>query len=434
MVETRVMSSLDSFRVTRSLVRRVLPLAAAALLALGVAAACGGDGPADAEPEPLKIGLLMSFSGPSSDRSAWRERGFLLAIKHVNDAGGVFGLDVETARGDTGTDSETAVAEARRLVEAEGVHAIVGPSSSANSLPVAELVTGPAGVVNISPSASSPQLTNADDDGFFFRIVLADTAQGPVLARVTRERGFDNVGVMYQDDAYGRGLAESFAAAWTGRVSLAAVERGQDSYMAALAETAEDGAQALLIIASGPDAETMVRESLESGLYDSFTFGDAARSPNLVRNIGGDRLGGMYGTAGVSAPGSESSAAWERAFLDEHGELPAFAYVKETYDAVIAIALAAEAAGVTDGAATRDRLRAVASAPGEVALAGPEGVAEALRIVRDGGDVDYEGAAATLDWDANGDLVHGHVGVWRYTADERIEDVEAVPIDFGSPQ
>ena len=325
-------------------------------------------------------------------------------------------MDVESARGDTGTDSETAVAEARRLVETEGVHAIVGPSASANSLPVAERVTGPAGVVNISPSATSPLLTNANDSDFFFRAALADTAQGPVLARVTRERGFDNVGVIYQDDAYGRGLAESFGSAWSGQISLAAVRRGQDSYLSALAETAAEGAQALVIIASGTDAETIVRESLESGLYDKFTFGDAAKNPNLVRNIGGDRLGGMYGTAGTSAPGSESAAQWERAFLDEHGELPAFAYVKETYDAVIAIVLAAEAAGEANGPAIRDRLRSVASAPGERVLAGPDGVAEALRIVRDGGEVDYEGAAATLDWDANGDLVRGHVGVWRYTA------------------
>ena len=415
---------------------RILALVAATVLTLGMAVSCGDSGsvPAEAAREPLKIGFLMSFSEGSADPSSWRKRGFDLAIEHVNDAGGVFGLDVESARGDTAPDSEAAVAEARRLVETEGVHAIVGPSSSANSLPVAERVTGPAGVVNISPSATSPLLTNANDSDFFFRAALADTAQGPVLARVTRERGFDSVGVMYQDDAYGRGLAESFEAAWTGQISLAAVQRGQDSYLSELAQVAAEGAQALVVIASGTDAETIVRESLESDLYDKFTFGDAAKNPNLVRNIGGDRLGGMYGTAGTSAPGSESAALWESAFLDAHGELPAFAYVKETYDAVIAIALAAEAAGEAGGAAIRDRLRSVASAPGERVLAGPDGVAEALRIVRDGGDVDYEGAAATLDWDANGDLARGHVGVWRYTIDERIEDVEAVPFDFGAPR
>ena len=120
----------------------------------------------------------------------------------------------------------------------------------------------------------------------------------------------------------------------------------------------------------------------------------------------------------------------EKAFLAEYGELPSFAYVKETYDAVIAIALAAEAAGQSDGAVIRDRLRSVTATPGEPVIAGPDGVAEALRIIRGGGEVNYEGAAATLDWDANGDLVRGHIGVWRYTADDRIDEVEAVTFEF----
>ena len=185
-----------------------------------------------------------------------------------------------------------------------------------------------------------------------------------------------------------------------------------------------------MVIASEREAETILRESIENGLFDQFTFGDAAKSPNLVKNIGGGRLAGMYGTAGTSAPESASSASWEKAFLAEYGELPAFAYVKETYDAVIAIALAAEAAGQSDGSAIRDRLRSVTMEPGDSVIAGPDGVAEALQIVREGGDVNYEGAAATLDWDANGDLARGHIGIWRYTADDLIDEVEAIAFEF----
>ena len=112
--------------------------------------------------------------------------------------------------------------------------------------------------------------------------------------------------------------------------------------------------------------------------------------------------------------------------MAEYGQLPPFAY-KETYDAAIALALAAQAAGSMGGALIRDQLRAVGSAPGTVVRAGAEGVAAALRILAAGGAVDYEGAAVTLDWDRNGDLTHGHVGVWRFTDDERIEDLVAVP-------
>ncbi len=414
------------------LLKSVSTLGTAVILALGMTAACGDseNQTSEATPPPLKIGLLMNFSEEGLGRSYWRKRGFDLAVKHVNDAGGVFGLPVESAQGDTMSDSETAAEDARRLVEVEGVHAIVGPSSSANSLAVAERVTGPAGIPTISPSATSPMLTNMNDDDFFFRAALSDAAQGPVLARVARERGFGNVAVIFVDDAWGQGLAESFDVAWNGRIVSVAVERGRDSYMPELQELSADGAEALVVITPELEAETIVREALESRLFDQFTFGDAAKSPNLVQKIGGGHLADMYGTAGTSAPESASSAAWEEVFLSEYGELPAFAYVKETYDAVIAIALAAEAAGQTDGAAIRDRLRSVTEAPGETVTAGPDGVAEALRLIRSGGDVDYEGAAATLDWDANGDLVRGHIGIWRYTADSQIDEVEAVPIVF----
>ena len=135
----------------------------------------------------------------------------------------------------------------------------------------------------------------------------------------------------------------------------------------------------------------------------------------------------MYGTGPATASDSAASAAWEAAYVAEHGALPVLAYVKETYDATVALALAAQAAGRLDGAAIRDRLRAVGSGPGTVVHAGPRGVARALRILAGGGEVDYEGASSSMDWDANGDLRRGHIGIWRFTGDERIEEVGAVP-------
>ena len=59
-------------------------------------------------------------------------------------------------------------------------------------------------------------------------------------------------------------------------------------------------------------------------------------------------------------------------------------------------------------------------------IAGPTGVADALRILAAGGEIDYEGTSGSMDWDANGDLRRGHIGVWRFTGDERIEEVRAV--------
>ena len=406
----------------------------AVILLAGVIAACGADSEpappsAPSDVGPLKIGLLLNFSDGPAGKAGDRRKSFELAVKHVNDAGGVFGKPVEVVIGDSTLDPEIAAEEARRMIEDAGVHAIVGPSSSANTLVVVERVTGPAGIPTISPSATSPKLTTLADNDFFFRTALSDTSQGPVLARVTREQGFTNVGLVYRDDAWGQGLFESFQKAWTGAIESTAVSPDQTTYLPQLRQTASKGAQALVVITFDAEAETIIREAIEHDLYDKFTFGDALKNPNLVEAIGGDHLVGMYGTAGASVLDSPSYAAWADAYVGEYGGLPTFSYVVETYDATIALTLAAQAAQDVDGSAIRDRLRAIGSAPGEVVHAGPEGIASALRILSEGGEIDYEGASATLDWDDNGDLRRGHIGIWRFKAGGTIEELETVPFE-----
>ena len=405
------------------------------ILLAGIIVACGADsepaGPSTPSAAgPLKMGLLLNFSEGSAGKAEDRRKSFELAVKHINEAGGVLGKPIEVVIGDSTLDPEVAAQEARRMIENEGVHAIVGPSSSANTLVVVERVTGPAGIPTISPSATSPKLTTLADNDFFFRTALSDTSQGPILARVARERGFTNVGLVYRDDAWGQGLFASFREAWTGPIESVAVTPDQTTYLPQLRETASMGAQALVVITFDTEAEIIIREAIENNLYDKFTFGDALKSPDLVKAIGGDRLGGMYGTAGASILDSPSYAAWADEYVGEYGKLPTFAYVAEAYDAAIALALAAQAAGDVNGTAMRDRLRAIGSAPGEVVIAGPEGIASALRILSEDGEIDYEGASATMDWDDNGDLRRGHIGIWRFTEDETIEELETVPFEY----
>ena len=377
---------------------------------------------------PLKIGLLLDFTG-SPQASSDRERAFDLAIRHINEGGGVLGMHVASVTADATSDPSRAVRVARRLVEVEGVHAIVGPNASAAALPVSEDVSGVLDIPTISPSATSPYLADVEDDGYFFRTALSDAAQGPVLADLARDRGFDNVGLVYQDDAYGRGLAEAFESSWDGTLRLVSVDRAQTGYLPELARSAELGAQALVVVTSEAEALTLVHQAIDEGIYSQFVFGDAAKRIGLVREIGGEKLGGMYGTAGASAPDNAATAEWEAAFIAEYGELPVLVYVKETYDATVALALAAQAAGSFDGAAIRDHLREIAGPPGRTVPGTPEGVTEALALLAEGRPINFDGAANTLDWDGNGDLLRGHIGTWRFTADERIVELDVVPFE-----
>ncbi|MXX18487.1 MAG: ABC transporter substrate-binding protein [Dehalococcoidia bacterium] len=393
-----------------------LAVVAALALVAGMLAACD-----DEEQTPLKIGVLLVNSETQTDTALDRLRAFKLAIKHVNEAGGIFGQPVEIVEGDTLNPQE----EARRLIQ-EGVHAIVGPNSSADSLLVIE-VAAPAGVLVISPSASSPLLTANEDRDLFFRTVLSDVAQGPALAQLTRERGFDNVGVIYRDDAWGQGLAAAFQEAWMGGiVAVSSPAELQESYLDLIEESAREGAQALVLLTFWPEGEIILREALDSGLYEQFLFGDALRVADVAEAVGGGRLADMYGT--VSSPSHEnpSTAIWEEAFRDEYGRDTEATYVRETYDATIAIALAAEEAGEAEGTAIRDALRGIGAGPGEHVRPGVEGIAHALSLIRDGDEVDYAGASVSMDWDEHGDLRRGYIGIWRFTADAAIEDIDVI--------
>ena len=401
----------------------VLLLAVNSLLA--IASGCDGASKEQSAATPLRIGLLLNFTG-SPEASEDRKRAFDLAIRHINEGGGVLGIPVESVVADATQDPSVAVVVARRLVEVEGVHALVGPNASSAALPISQSISGTLGIPTISPSATSPQLSDVEDSGYFFRTALSDAAQGPVLARVTRDRGFDNVGLIYQNDAYGQGLAATFEESWGGRLRVVSVDTSKTSYLSELAQSADSGAQALVVIAFEGQALSIVREAIDEGIYSQFVFGDAAKRESLVREIGGEKLGGMYGTAGASPPDNAATPEWEAAFIAEYGELPVLAYVKETYDAVIALALAAQAAGSVDGAAIRDHLREIAGPPGRTVRGTPTGIADGLSLLAQGREIDFDGASGTLDWDDNGDLRRGHIGTWRFTSDERIEELDAV--------
>ena len=409
--------------LTRTVAFLLLALAASLIFA------CTDDADSPPTQDHLKIGLVLNFTN-SPEASQARQRAFDLAIKQLNQAGGILGQPVEGFAVDATSDPDVALERVRQLVDIVGVHAIVGPNASSASLPVARQISGPQQIPTISPSATSPLLSHVEDDDFFFRTALSDSAQGPVLAQVTRDRDFDNVGLIYQNDAWGQGLAETFQDAWTGQVRAVSIELDQDSFLPQLQESAANSPQALVVIASESLALPLVKEAIDSGLYANFTFGDAAKRFSLIEGVGAEHLAGMYGTAGEPAPESEATQAWDQAFVNEYGSLPHVPYMKETYDAVVAIALAAQAAGTVEGTPIRDHLRDIGGPSGHVIQATPDDIANALELLSNGEEINYEGAAVSADWDANGDLSRGYIGVWRFTADADIEDVETVLFQY----
>jgi ABC-type branched-subunit amino acid transport system substrate-binding protein len=415
----------------RTLLARVARVAAVAAVALPMT---GGAllGTAGAqEGEALRIGTLFPFTGDLSDFGPNFFNAAELAVTEINEAGGVNGAPVELIRGDTATAPQQAVEEARRLVDIENVAALVGPAGSGEALPVVESVAGPDGVLVISPSATSPALTTVNDNDFFFRTPISDAAQGVVMADLAREQGYASACILYVNNAYGQGLAETFAERFTAEggtiTGQVPHEQEQASYASELASCTETTPD-VLIGASYPESGGVyLRELVESGATPALILSDGLRSDQMFQEVGADAFQGVLGTAAgsVETPAGEAFvAAYEAAY----GELPSTPYLRELYDAVYVIALAAEAAGSNDRTAIRDALRDVA-AGGEAIAPGAEGFAAAVEALAAGDDIDYQGASGTVDFDAAGDIAQGTIVIWQVSGDT-IEDIDSRAVDL----
>jgi branched-chain amino acid transport system substrate-binding protein len=113
------------------------------------------------------------------------------AMAEVNASGLLLGgSTVEPVRADsTCIDAGAATAVAERLITSDGVKGIVGGDCSGVTGAMLQNVAVPNGIVMISPSATSPALSTAEDNGLFFRTAPSDARQGVVMADILLEQG-----------------------------------------------------------------------------------------------------------------------------------------------------------------------------------------------------------------------------------------------------
>jgi ABC-type branched-subunit amino acid transport system substrate-binding protein len=386
-------------------------LALIAALAMFVVA-CGGGGE---KKETLKIGVLFSFTGDLSEFGPNMENGVKLAAKHINDAGGVLGQDVVLKRADDQTSPDPAVQGARQLVDVEGVQAIVGSLSRGVTLAVAEAVSIPDGILQISPASTSVALTALEDKDLVFRTTISDLGQGPVLAKVADELGYKKVSTLYVNNAYGQGLSEAFTEAFKklgGEVpAQVSHEQEQPSYLAELQKATAGKPDALAALSYPQSATVYLKEALENNLIKTFLFCDGTQSLKIVDAVGASNLEGLEGTAaGVGDIGAD----WRAEFEAEYGALPTLPYITESYDAAIMIALGAVKAGSIEPTAIRDAMRTLNDPNGEKITANAAGIKQAVDLIKQGKPINYQGASGFSGWDANGDVSSGFIQVWKF--------------------
>lgn len=360
--------------------------------------------PAVSYAEDIPVGILLGFTGPAESVSGAQADAAELAAKEASASGLLLGgATIVPIRGDgTCIDASAATSVAERMVTSDKVVAIFGEGCSGVTIAVVNNVAVPNGVTMISPSATSPALTDIADDGYFFRTAPSDARLGPVFAQMLMDRGYENVAVTYSNSDYGRGMADSFNRAYEaagGKVTISSPhDDGKPDYSAEVAALAAAGGDLLVVFGYADQGGLgIVRQSLESGAFDTFAFGDGMYSDAVLESVGKD----IVGTIGL-IPWSEGEGADAFSVIAPPANINPDAYaVRESYDAMALFALAMQKAGSADRKGIRDAMMDVANAPGEKILPGE--LAKGLQILKDGGDVDYVGAT-NVEFDDKGDV------------------------------
>ncbi|MGL4527461.1 MAG: ABC transporter substrate-binding protein, partial [Aestuariivirga sp.] len=144
-----------------------------------------------------KVGILMDITGPIANFIPPLQNATNLAVKHVNEQGGLLDGQAIAVFGDTTGSSQGAVDAAGKLINIENVPIIMGALMSGTTIAAAEAAAIPAGVVQISPTATSPAMTGVKDNDLLYRIVPSDNYQGAVLAKMVLDEGIKKVAVTF---------------------------------------------------------------------------------------------------------------------------------------------------------------------------------------------------------------------------------------------
>ncbi len=348
--------------------------------------------------ETIKIGIVLSTTGLLGPMGEDMMKSSRMAVKEINAAGGVLKSQVELIEEDDATEAAKCLERVKKLVDIDGVKVLVGGMTSG-----AAMATGPylaeKEVVMVTPSATSPAVSDQPWKNWVFRTTPHDAFQGEVLAEVVMEQGFTKLATIVQDNPYGVGLEKALVdalkeAGWTGEhVASVHFDPAKKDYRTELETIKGKNPDVILGVTYAEDGIIVFKQALEMGLdkiawlgcdgnYGDGMFAEPKSAEFMEKAIiAGSRAAG---------PSGATYDKFAAAYKAETGK-DSSVYCDTTYDAIMMIAKAIEKAGKYDAKAVREAL---------------------LQLGKN-----YDGASGISTFDSKGDRVSGTFELWKVVKD-----------------
>jgi len=348
---------------------------AAVLITLGLLASCS------LGPRTVKIGVAGPMTGSDAKQGQDILNGVKLAVEEWNARGGLLGKKIEVLWEDDRSDPKEAVAVAHKLVNL-GAVAVIGHYGSSCSIP-ASVVYYEAGVVQITPSSTNPDLTLREKRATVFRACGRDDQQGAMAAQFVREvLKKKRVAIIDDKTTYGQGLAKEFEKN-LGFAPLAYehISRGDKDFSAVLTKIKPQNPEVLYFGGYYSEAGLLVTQMRRLGIKAVFISGDATIEQEFLKIAGRDAEG-SYLSYGPPVEELESAKKFVEDYRKAYGDIGPYSLY--AYDAANVVLRAIEIAGDLDG----------------------RKIAAAIH-----GNV-FNGARGALEFDENGDLKNSPYVMW----------------------
>ncbi len=380
----------------------------------------GGTESADASFD-LKIGGLLPLTGDLSAFGPAGEKAANLAVEEANKALGDSGSTVSLEVADSQTEPTAAQSAAKKLISG-GASCLIGPWSSGETVPVGRSVAARDEVPLISPSATSPELTELPDNGYVFRTAPSDALQGQVLADAIEEaEGTDVlVSIGGRNDPYGEGIVTEFQTAWEAKGGTTTDPVLWDPELSSYNSEADQ------IVSEKPDQYLLIDFEepwnrigpalTRTGDYDAanlWTADGLAFEDGIPDSIPVDTLAGASGTRPSTPADSSTAESFDKLFAASSEEPKGRnSFDSQNFDAAMLCTLAAVAAGSSDATAIQEQIQAVSGPPGD--QYDYTQLSDAIAALQAGDDIDYQGVSGPGDLDDNGDPTLGFYETYEY--------------------
>lgn len=246
--------------------------------------------------DTIKIGLVASLSGDQISWGSDSKVGAELAVKEINDAGGIDGKKVELLEQDSQSKPEGAKTAAQKLLS-DGCVAIVGEVSSGNTQQIAQ----PAyekGVADVAIGATRTDLTDIGQN--VFRVCYTDALQGPVMAKFAyQELGVKKVAIITDVKApYSQGLSASFKDEFTKLggevVKESSYETGATTFGSQITELKAADPQGIFMSGYYPEVGPLAAQIRQQGINAKLFGGDGWDSPKILESGGTAIIGSFF--------------------------------------------------------------------------------------------------------------------------------------------